>query len=125
MRDFAADADQLFAAYNAKDFAALERLISPAIAFEHCNRGYAFSTRDALLGVLREFAEKIVPDRRFTGPVRTTVMGNRVVREARWGGTAHSAVPTMAEAGGRIDLLLCSVLTFDDDGVLVEWKDYG
>jgi hypothetical protein len=31
----------------------------------------------------------------------------------------------MAEAGGTIDLELCSVLTFDDDGVLVEWKDYG
>ena len=125
MKDSATLARELFAAYNAKDFAELEKRISPTVQFEHCNRGYAFRTRDALLDVLRQFAETIVPDRRFRGPFRITPSGNRVVHEGRWGGVAREAVPGMAAAGETIDLELCSVLTFDADGVLIEWKDYG
>jgi hypothetical protein len=125
MTDPAALARELFAAYNAKDFAELERRISPGVDFAHCNRGYAFRSRDELLAVLREFAERVVPERKFRGPFRITAQGNRAVHEGRWGGVAREAVPGMAEAGGTIDLELCSVLTFDDDGVLVEWKDYG
>jgi hypothetical protein len=125
MRDPATLATELFAAYNAKDFAELERRISPRVSFEHCNRGYVFRTRDELLAVLRQFADAIVPDRKFRGPFRITASGNRAVHESRWGGVAKSEVPGMAQAGGTIDLELCSVLTFDENGVLVEWKDYG
>jgi hypothetical protein len=34
-------------------------------------------------------------------------------------------LPGFAAAGGQIMLKFCSVLRFDAQGILVEWKDYG
>jgi hypothetical protein len=34
-------------------------------------------------------------------------------------------LPGFADAGGTIMLKFCTVLRFDDNGIIVEWKDYG
>ncbi len=111
--------------YNAKDFDRLAAMTSPNLDFSHFNRDFTFSNRDALLEVLRQFADALVPDRRFLPPERVTVAGNVVVREAYWVGTAAVDLPGFAKAGGKIRFKFCSVMRFDDNGNLVEWKDYG
>jgi len=63
--DYAAVAERLVDAYNAKDFDALEALIDPHLDFAHFNRNFAFSERAPLMGVLRHFAAEFIPDRRF------------------------------------------------------------
>lgn len=123
--DFAAAADRLIAAYNAKDFAAMRALVAADLDFAHFNRDFSFNNSDGLFEVLRQFASALVPDRRFLPPERVSVCGNLVVREAYYTGTAQVDLPGFAAAGGTIMLKFCSVLRFDDSGKLVEWKDYG
>lgn len=123
--DFTAAAERIMAAYNAQDFTALQALIAPTLDFAHFNRPFAFNTRDALLQVLRQFAAELVPDRRFLAPERVIAAGNVVVREGYYTGTAKVDLPGFAAAGAAVHLKFCSVLRFDDQGMLVEWKDYG
>jgi len=125
MTDFAAAANRLVDAYNAKDFATLEALMAPDLDFSHFNRDFAFRRREDLMAVLRTFAADLVPDRRFLVPERVTVAGPVVVREGFYTGTAAVDIPGFASAGGKIRLKFCSVLRFDHQGLLVEWKDYG
>lgn len=125
MTDFAAAADKLVAAYNAKDFEAMEQLVAPDLDFAHFNRDFAFDNRDGLFEVLRQFADTLAPDRYFEEPVRVTTSGNVVIRESHYKGTAAVDLPGFADAGGAIDLRLSTFLRFDDGGILVEWKDYG
>ena len=123
--NFAALADQFIAAYNAKDMATLRAATAPNLDFTHFNRDFKFDNNEGLIAVLENFASNLVPDRRFLPPERVTVSGNIVVREAFYTGTATVDLPGFAPAGGTIMLKFCSVLRFDDLGILVEWKDYG
>lgn len=125
MVDYSAAAQRLVDAYNAKDFERMETLISPDLDFAHFNRNFAFKERVGLLGVLRHFAAEFLPDRRFLPAERVTVSDNVVVREGYYAGTAKVDVPGFAAAGGAVMLKFCSVMRFDDVGILVEWKDYG
>lgn len=125
MVDVAAAAERLVQAYNAKDFYTLEGLIAPGLDFAHFNRAFALTSRDALLEVLRQFASTYVPDRLFEAPERVTVAADTVVREAWYGGTAAVDLPGFGAAGETFRLKFCSVMRFDADGLLVEWKDYG
>lgn len=125
MVDFVAVTDRLISAYNAKDFGAMAALISEDIDFAHFNRDFVLTSRDALIGVLQQFAEQCVPDRHFEAPVRVSAIGNTVVREAWYVGTAAIDLPGFGMAGEAFRLKFCSVMRFDDEGVLVEWKDYG
>ena len=125
MVDAAAAAERLIQAYNAKDFDALEALIVPELDFAHFNRDFVLTSRDALLEVLRDFASTYVPDRHFEAPERVTVAGNIVVREAWYAGTAAIDLPGFGMAGEAFRLKFCSVMRFDDAGLLVEWKDHG
>jgi hypothetical protein len=125
MTDYAAAANRLVDAYNTKDFATLEALMAPDLDFAHFNRDFAFRRREDLMAVLRTFAADLVPDRRFLAPERVTVAGPVVVREGFYTGTAAVDLPGFATAGGKIRLKFCSVMRFNDQGLLVEWKDYG
>ncbi len=125
MVDFAGAAERLIQAYNAKDFDTLEGLIAPDIDFAHFNRDFVLTDRKALLDVLRGFAASYVPDRHFEAPERVTVAGNIVVREAWYVGTAAVDLPGFGAAGEAFRLKFCSVMRFDEAGVLVEWKDHG
>lgn len=125
MTDFAAAAERLISLYNAKDLAAMKPLISPDLDFAHFNRDFAFQKRDDLFNVLTQFAEVLAPDRHFLEPERVTAAGNVVVREAYWSGTAQVDLPGFANAGGTFRLKFCTVMRFDDNGILVEWKDHG
>jgi hypothetical protein len=124
-KDFAAAADKLISLYNSQDFDAMQALVSTTLDFAHFNRSFAFSNREGLFDVLRQFASTLVPDRRFLAPERVMVSGNTVIREAYYTGTAQVDLPGFAPAGGTIYLKFCTVMRFDDAGVLVEWKDYG
>lgn len=125
MSDFAAASERLIAAYNAKDFDGLAALIAPGLDFAHYNRDFVLTGRDALLDVLREFAANYIPDRRFEPAERVTVAGNIVVREAWYAGTAAVDLPGFGAAGEAFRFKFCSVMRFDRQGILVEWKDHG
>jgi hypothetical protein len=125
MTDFAQASARLIEAYNAKAFDDLGALIAPDIDFAHFNRDFVLTDRAALLDVLRGFAATYVPDRHFEAPERVTVCGNIVVREAWYVGTAAVDLPGFGAAGEGFRLKFCSVMRFDDAGVLVEWKDHG
>jgi len=123
--DVATAAEKLIAAYNAKDFDAMAARIAVDLDFAHFNRAFVLRGRDALIGVLRDFASQYVPDRRFEAPERITVAGDIVVREAWYVGTAAVDLPGFGSAGEAFRLKFCSVMRFDPDGMLVEWKDHG
>jgi len=123
--DFAAAAEKLVALYNRKEFAAMQLLIAPALDFAHFNRDFRFDNRAGLFEVLKHFADALVPDRCFLPAERVSVCGNVVVREGYYTGTAKVDLPGFASAGGKIHLKFCTVMRFDDAGILVEWKDYG
>lgn len=119
------NADALVAAYNAQDFEAMERTIAPNVDFAHFNRDFVLSDRSALLDVLRNFAANFIPNRRFEAPERVQVVGNTVIRESWYVGTPKVDLPGFGNAGEDFRLKFCSVMRFDDAGILVEWKDYG
>ena len=125
MADPEAAAERLIQAYNAKDFEAMEALIAPDLDFAHFNRDFKMTSRSELLEVLRAFAASYVPDRRFEAPERVIVSGNLVVREAWYAGTAAVDLPGFGTAGEAFRLRFCSVMRFDDNDILVEWKDHG
>ncbi|MFT3965824.1 MAG: nuclear transport factor 2 family protein [Sphingobium sp.] len=125
MVDVAAAAERLIQAYNAKDFTALEAAIAADIDFAHFNRDFVLTDRTALLDVLRGFASTYVPDRHFEAPERVTVAGDIVIREAWYVGTPAVDLPGFGNAGEGFRFKFCSVMRFDDAGVLVEWKDHG
>ena len=125
MADPAAASEALIDAYNRKDFDALETLIAPDLDFAHYNRDFVLASRDALLEVLRGFASTYVPDRHFEPAERVTVSGDIVVREAWYAGTAAVDLPGFGQAGEAFRLKFCSVMRFDENDVLIEWKDHG
>ena len=125
MTDVAAIADRLIEAYNAKDFDGMATMIAPDLDFAHFNRNFVLVSRDALLAVLKDFASQYVPNRRFEAPDRVTVVGDIVVREAWYCGTAAVDLPGFGLTGEAFRLKFCSVMRFDANGILVEWKDHG
>jgi hypothetical protein len=125
MAGVAAAAERLIQAYNAKDFEVLETLIAPDLDFAHFNRDFVMISREALLDVLRGFASTYAPDRHFEAPERVTVAGDIVVREAWYAGTAAVDLPGFGAAGEAFRFKFCSVMRFNDAGLLVEWKDHG
>ncbi len=125
MTDFVAASDRLVAAYNAKDFAALREMVSPTIDMAHFNRGFAVSSADDLMAAIETFSGGLMPNSHFGTPERLQAVGNVVMREAWWGGTLTADVPGFGSAGEAIRFKLCSVHSFDENGILVEWKDYG
>lgn len=125
MADPAGAAERLVQAYNDKDFSALEAMIAPDLDFAHYNRDFVLTSRDALLDVLRNFASTYVPDRHFEPVERVTTSGNIVVRETWYAGTAAVDLPGFGAAGEAFRLKFCSVMRFDDNDILVEWKDHG
>lgn len=125
MPDFAAVADTFVATYNKQDFDALEAMIAPDIDFAHFNRNFVLNNRDELVGILRQFASDFLVTRHFEEPVRKFVAGNTVIREAWYVGTCAVDLEGFGKAGEAFRLRFCSVMRFDDAGILVEWKDYG
>jgi ketosteroid isomerase-like protein len=123
--DNLAIAKAMVAAYNAKDFAAMEALIAPDIDFAHFNRDFALAGRAALLDVLRQFARDYFVERRFEPAERIFAAGDMVVREGWYAGICAVDLPGFGQAGESFRLKFCSVLRFDDNGMIVEWKDHG
>ena len=118
-------ADALVGAYNRQDFETMEAMIAPDLDFAHFNRDFALTSRDDLLKVLRQFAADFIPDRKFDAPERVLEAGDIIVREGWYTGTPAVDLPGFGSAGESFRLKFCSVMRFDDAGLLVEWKDYG
>lgn len=125
MTDFAASADRIIQAYNDKDFERLRVAVAPDLKMAHFNRGASFERADDLIDLMKAFADTLMPDRRFEPAEGVHVSGNVVVREGYWGGTAQQDLPGFAADGEKLRLRLCSVMTFDDSGILIDWKDHG
>jgi len=125
MVDVAAAAERIIHAYNAKAFDEMEALIAADLDFAHFNRDFVMSSRDALFDVLRQFASTFVPDRRFEAAERVTVAGQICVREGWYAGTAAVDLPGFGAQGEEFRFKFCSVMRFDEAGILVEWKDHG
>lgn len=125
MKDFAALSDGIVRAYNAKDFTALRGLMHPDLDFAHVNRGFAYQKSEDLIQVLELFAYQLMPHRRMKDPERVLVQNDTVVRVAGWGGVAAADVPGFGKAGDTIEIVICSLMRFDEQGLLVEWKDFG
>lgn len=124
MTDFVALSDKFIVAYNAKDFDTLRSMLADDLDFAHFNRNFAYDTPEPLIEIMNAFAANLLPDRRFETPERVTASGNVVIRESWYTGTATQDIPGFADKG-PMRMKLCSVLRFNDDGIIVEWKDYG
>ena len=125
MTDYAACAKRIIQAYNDKDFDALKAAIAPDIRMAHFNRGASFDRADDLIAVMRAFGDSLMPDRQFEPAEGLHVCGNIVVREGYWGGTAMDDLAGFGAKGETLRFRLCSVMTFSDEGILVDWKDHG
>lgn len=111
--------------YNAKDFGRIRTLMHPDLDFSHVNRGFSFAKSEELISVLEMFAAQLMPDRKMSEPERVIAHENTVVRVAKWGGTAQADIPGFGNAGDKLEITICSIMRFDTQGLLVEWKDYG
>ena len=125
MVDRRAISDALVGAYNRQDFDAMEALIAPDLDFAHFNRDFALTRREDLVKILRQFATDFIPDRKFEAPERVLESGDFIIREAWYTGTPAVDLPGFGATGEEFRLKFCSVMRFDDSGLLVEWKDYG
>ncbi len=125
MADNLAYADALIAAYNAQDFAKMEAQIAADVDFAHFNRNFVLTSREELLGVLRQFASDCIPDRQFEAPERVFAVGDTVVRIGWYVGTCAVDLEGFGKAGEAFRLKFCSVLRFDDAGVIIAWNDFG
>jgi hypothetical protein len=123
--DLLAATEALIKAYNDLDYDAYERLLAPDLKFFHHNQGHAFTKREELVAMVRTFAEEYLPDRKLGDAIRVTAIGNVVYREQVWTGTAAVDIPGFGNKGDKLEQQLCTVLIFDDNGIIVEYHDYG
>lgn len=125
MVDFAAAADRVVDAFNEMDFDRLRSLMAPNHKFRHFNRGFAIDNRDEFVDLLIHFARNIMPVRRLETPERVTVSGNLVIREGWYSGKAAGSWEGWSEAGEEVRHKTATFYLFDDEGLLLEWVDYG
>jgi hypothetical protein len=112
-------------AYNNQDFDTMASMMVPDIDFNHFNRDFPMNSRDALIDTLRTFAAQYFVERAFEKPEKLLVDGNTAVRVAWYGGIPKVDLPGFGDAGEKFRLKLCSVMRFNDEGLLAEWKDFG
>jgi hypothetical protein len=125
MVDFASAADRIVEAFNDKDFERLRGLMAPKLKFRHFNRDFEIDDRDEFIDLLIHFAKNIMPVRRLETPDRVTISGNMVVREGWYCGQAAGDFEGWSVAGQEMRHKTASFYLFDDDGLLLEWVDYG
>ena len=125
MVDFAAAADRVVDAFNEMDFDRLRSLMAPNHKFRHFNRGFAIDNRDEFVDLLIHFASNIMPERRLETPERVTVSGNLVIREGWYSGKAAGNWEGWSGAGEEVRHKTATFYLFDDEGLLLEWVDYG
>lgn len=125
MVDLVIRSDAFIEAYNRKDFAAMEAMMAPDLDFAHYNRDFVLTSSAELLAILRQFAADLIPDRHFEPAERVIESDGYVIREAWYTGTPLVELPGFGLVGEVFRLKFCSVMRWNEDGILVEWKDYG
>ena len=123
MADPISVANSWIAAYNAKDFETIKRLMTDDIHMEHHNRGVVVDGPDAVLALMDQF-DGLVPDRRFHSTRRQFTDGERVVTEQTWEATPTTDIPGFADKGVVINLELSCIWTVRN-GQIAEYDDYG
>ncbi|MFF5991267.1 nuclear transport factor 2 family protein [Prauserella flavalba] len=117
-------AHAVVAAWNALDYDALRELVHEDVTVVHQNRGVGAQGREKMFATIDAMG-KAFPDRSIGKTTRWAVSGRTVFRETVWQGTAAVDVPGFGKAGEHCSLNVASLMTFGDDGRLVEWCDYG
>ena len=125
MVDFVAASDRVVEAFNEKDFETLRSLMAPHLKFRHFNRDFEIDDRDEFVDLLIHFAANIMPVRKLETPERITVAGNLVVREGWYAGQAAGDYEGWSVAGQEVRHKTATFYLFDDEGILLEWVDYG
>jgi hypothetical protein len=125
MADNLARAEAMITAYNAQDFVAMESQIAADVDFAHFNRNFVLTSRDELIGVLRQFASNCIPDRHFEPAERIFAVDDTVVRIGWYVGTCAIDLDGFGKAGQAFRLKFCSVLRFNDAGIIIAWQDFG
>lgn len=118
-------AKNLIDAYNRQDFEGMRALIVEDLDFAHFNRGFALGSRDELIAILKTFVSDYMTERHFEPAERVIEAGDTVILESWYVGTTKVDLPGFGNAGEGFRLKFCSVMRFNDEGLLVEWKDYG
>jgi limonene-1,2-epoxide hydrolase len=111
-------------AYNALDFDAMIKLLTPDLKFAHFNRGFESSSSEELVETLRTFVNEYLPDRKLGPALRVGSVGGVVYREQMWTGTLVTDLPGFGSAGDAIEQRFCSVFVVCD-GIITEYYDYG
>jgi steroid delta-isomerase-like uncharacterized protein len=116
-------AEDFIAAYNAKDFQTLERVLASDLVMRHHNRDVELIGAESALSTMHSF-ESAFPDRRFHSIRRRLAVGEHAIVEHTWEATATVDVPGFAAAGEVARMELCTVFTIRN-GQIVEYDDYG
>lgn len=125
MVDAAALSDKFIDAYNRYDFDAMGEMMVEDLDFAHFNRDFEMHSSTELLNTLRTFAADYFVERKFASPEKIVVDGNSVVRIAWYSGKAKVDLPGFGNAGDEFRFKFSSFIRFNDDGKVVEWKDFG
>ena len=125
MVDLVAASDRIVDAFNDKDFESLRNMMHPKLKFRHFNRAFEIDDRDEFIDVLIHFAANIMPVRKLEIPERITVSGNLVIREGWYAGKAAGNWEGWSTAGEEVRHKTATFYLFDDNGILLEWVDYG
>ena len=116
-------AEDFIAAYNAKDFETLERILAGDLVMRHHNRDVELTGAESAISLMHSF-EGAFPDRRFHSIRRKLAVGEHAIIEHTWEATATTDVPGFAAKGEVARMELCTVFTIRN-GQVSEYDDYG
>jgi steroid delta-isomerase-like uncharacterized protein len=115
-------ADRYVEAYNDGDLDTLTSLISDGIRLWHHNKELSLQGRDAVTGFFMTI-KSAFPDRRFTDRRGIYEVGDQVIIEHTWTGTAATDLAGLADRGTTVRLEGATFLRFDN-GLITEYHDY-
>jgi len=122
-KDLSALADEFIDHYNNGRVDEAIALCTEDLVITHSNRGVRIEGREAFREVLMTFA-KLLPDKHFENRTYKHVVGDHVIYEHTWTGTATEDIPGFGAKGETIRLDLATRLTFHD-GLIADYHDYG
>lgn len=122
-KDISALADEFIDHYNNGRVAEALALCAENLEVTHSNRDVNIKGREAFREILNQFAT-LLPDKHFENRKYKHVVGNHVIFEHTWTGTATQDIPGFGAKGETIRLDLATRLTFEN-GLIVDYHDFG
>lgn len=115
-------ADRYVSAYNDGDLNLLGALLSDDIRFWRHNQDFCLQGRDAVAQFFGEILAGF-PNRQITDRRGIYTIGDQVIIEHTWTGTAALDVPGHADKGTTVRLEAATFLRIRD-GLITEYHDY-